>query len=379
MPKKLNLPFILFSILILLACFLLFKNLSNMSLWSDEGSHAVFARSVLEFGYPRVYDGHVWQYPRFLNRPDVNISNPAAAWTYHTWLPYYATALSFFLFGQNTFAARLPSALLGLGSLILVGLLTRQWFENRKWASVLTVLLVLCSVPFLLHIRQARYFSYMIFFVLLSFVTYNTYVKHKNGLYLCLFLFSLFGLFFSNQGVFMPVFATLGLFALTFDKTSWNKKSLITVILVAILFTTPWFLQAKSSNHIILELNHAWKNVQLFIRSITKYIFPLVAWLLVFLYYGVRKQNFFFKLENEEKKNLLRIAIFVMMSTVLIALQSERSFRYFIQLVPFFLIIEGFLLSVWFSQKRVAPAIFFNPHFIYKFFNTPSECTFLFF
>jgi 4-amino-4-deoxy-L-arabinose transferase-like glycosyltransferase len=180
MPKKLNLPFILFSILILLACFLLFKNLSNMSLWSDEGSHAVFARSVLEFGYPRVYDGHVWQYPRFLNRPDVNISNPAAAWTYHTWLPYYATALSFFLFGQNTFAARLPSALLGLGALILVGLLTRQWFEKRKWASVLTVLLVLCSVPFLLHIRQARYFSYMIFFVLLSFVTYNTYVKHKK-------------------------------------------------------------------------------------------------------------------------------------------------------------------------------------------------------
>ena len=98
--------------ILLTSCALLLIHLGNGRLWQDEAETAVLGKNILRFGYPRAFDG-------------VNRLNPGLAvakgdaWTYHTWGSMYATAISFLLLGANTFAARLPFALMGLASIAL--------------------------------------------------------------------------------------------------------------------------------------------------------------------------------------------------------------------------------------------------------------------
>ena len=49
--------YVALSLLTLLFCISLFKNISYPLLWCDEGDTAMFASRVLEYGYPKVHDG----------------------------------------------------------------------------------------------------------------------------------------------------------------------------------------------------------------------------------------------------------------------------------------------------------------------------------
>ena len=99
-------------LLLLLGGALLFTHLDNGRLWQDEAETAVLGRNVLRYGYPRAYDGINWINPALPLRAGY-------AWTYHSWLPMYAAAGSFALFGADTWPARFPLAVMGLLSIWL--------------------------------------------------------------------------------------------------------------------------------------------------------------------------------------------------------------------------------------------------------------------
>src|SRR5262249_16061728 len=83
-------------------------------------------------------------------------------WRQTPWLPIYVAAASFKLLGASTFAARLPFALLGLLSVPSMYLLARRVFND--WTSAhLAAASLLFSGPFLLHVRQCRYYSLAVF------------------------------------------------------------------------------------------------------------------------------------------------------------------------------------------------------------------------
>jgi len=120
---------------------LLFARLGDVYLWQDEAETAVLARHVLWFGYPKASD-------------DVNTlvvpfarHRPGEVWVFHPWLQFYVTAASFFLFGQTTFAARLPFAVCGLLGLWLTWRLTWRLLADRR-ASLWTLGLLTLSVPY---------------------------------------------------------------------------------------------------------------------------------------------------------------------------------------------------------------------------------------
>jgi 4-amino-4-deoxy-L-arabinose transferase-like glycosyltransferase len=132
---------------------LLLANLGAGPLWSDEADTAVFARSILSSGLPRAWDG-----TSFTDSDSGRRTAPNLVLVGTPWVPYYVTAGSLALLGETSFAARLPFALAGLGTLPLLYLLVLRTTEDRR-AALLSAVLLLFSVQFLLYARQSRHYA----------------------------------------------------------------------------------------------------------------------------------------------------------------------------------------------------------------------------
>src|SRR5207244_7049830 len=87
----------------------------------------------------------------------------------HPWIQYYLTAAAFLVFGENTFAARIPFAIAGWMSILFVYLFVWRLFGNRLTAFSAAALLVF-SVQFLFYSKQCRYCSFNMFLVVFMFL-----------------------------------------------------------------------------------------------------------------------------------------------------------------------------------------------------------------
>ena len=134
---------------------LAFYGLDQSTLWLDEAETGFVAKGVLAYGWPLAQDGHQL-YPGFSR-----YYNEALVWIELPLLPFYVAALSFLFWEPDTWSARLPFVMIGLLSLPLIYRITQRLFDTPT--AQLTLLLLLYSVPFLMHIRQSRYFSLLIF------------------------------------------------------------------------------------------------------------------------------------------------------------------------------------------------------------------------
>jgi hypothetical protein len=172
------------------AAILLFWNLTAKDLWQDEAATAVLAVRMLKFGRPLAYDG--------VNLVTIDINDkeeeattgrtaePRAAidyfvqrgdfkrdttWKWQPWGLFAIAAASIKLLGQTTLAARLPFALAGLGTVLLLFHLVRKQFDSFQAAAIAAVLLVGNSY-WILHARQCRYYSVSSLFLVLTLIAY---------------------------------------------------------------------------------------------------------------------------------------------------------------------------------------------------------------
>jgi len=143
--------------LVLVAALLIVPGLGDRYLWDDEAETALLAKNVIRFGVPVAWDGASLISQECGSDYDANY-----LWRQTPWLPIYLTAASLSVFGASAFAARLPFALLGILAVPSMYLLARRLFAARLTALVAAGSL-LFSVPFLLHVRQCRYYALAIF------------------------------------------------------------------------------------------------------------------------------------------------------------------------------------------------------------------------
>ena len=123
-----------------LAAILFLANLGNGYLWQDEAQTALIARTILHGGLPLGYDG--------LNSFSQELGADYGAgylWKWHPWFPFYLLAL-FFSVDVSTFTARLPFALIGIATVVLVYFFVRENWHNRRLA-LLAALLCLRAHP----------------------------------------------------------------------------------------------------------------------------------------------------------------------------------------------------------------------------------------
>ena len=217
----------------LLAGGLMLTNLGNHHLWQDEAQTALIARTVLADGIPRGTDGVNY----FSQELGVEYGDDYV-WKWHTWLSFYLVAASFALLGETTLAARLPFALLGIGSVLLTYAAGRALWRDRRAAAAGATLLAL-SVPYLVLMRQARWYAAAACFSLLGLYAY---ARMRPGERRPVVLLVVAGtlLFHTHYFYVATLLATLLLHAALLERD--RLRPTIVASAVVILVNLPWIL-----------------------------------------------------------------------------------------------------------------------------------------
>ena len=214
-------------------------------LWGDEAETALYARNILKYGIPKGWDGvNIMGHTDAvtLNGDLINYSNP--------WPQYYLTALSFRLFGQSSFSARIPFILLSIFTIPLYYLLLGK-LTNRRIALIGTVLLSL-SVQYILFSYQSRYYALTNFSALLFWYASTNLVTSSVWPKVLFVASGTLGLYANYIG-FPFWFLGVGLFGIIHQwksgmvLKSWLMRYVALGSVIALLFL-PWVVILRVSS-----------------------------------------------------------------------------------------------------------------------------------
>jgi hypothetical protein len=268
-----------FAIVAVVGAVLIFTNLGSDYLWEDEGDTAALASNILKFGVPKAWDGGAFldsDHGARLNRDLVMVTHP--------WIQYYLTAASFLVFGENTFAARIPFAIAGWMSILFVYLFVWRLFGNRLTAFSAAALLVF-SVQFLLYAKQCRYCALNMLLVVWLFWTF---FKMNSARDCVLFILASVFLFHTHPYGIAPVVA-LGALSLIYRPFVIQRRWILFATPAIALLTLPWLaLSSLSSSGSALNTTAAQsagefieRCAQAFIESTS--VTPLIGSIILFL------------------------------------------------------------------------------------------------
>jgi hypothetical protein len=234
-PSKRTQGLLFTTLLFVAGVLLLFCRLDDIYLWQDEAETALIARHLHVYGLPLSTDGRDWvqQYPQVFRE-----FNRDYIWTYHPWLQYLLTAVSFAVLGTTTFAARFPFALAGLATVLALYHFVLRWLQDSLSARVAGVLLLLC-VPFLVLMRQCRYYALSALFTLLIVDSY-LWLRSDRPWAVPYFVLSAVLLFHSFYVAFIPTLAALAVHMLLARAAPVAERRLLLALLLIALLTLPW-------------------------------------------------------------------------------------------------------------------------------------------
>lgn len=219
-----------------LACAVVFPNLRLDYLWSDEGDTAVLARTILQSGVPKAWDGVTFTDSDFGARV-----NDDLVMVSHPWLQYYVTAASFAILGESAFAARLPFALLGILTVALVYAAVMRVTAHR-WTAATASLLLTLSVQFLIYSRQSRHYTLNAALTCLLVMQFGRLDSWRNA-----GLFALIGvLLFHSHPIGLAAVAALGIATFVYAPFRRYRAWFWRAFAIIGIFTVPWLLLAQS-------------------------------------------------------------------------------------------------------------------------------------
>jgi hypothetical protein len=327
---------------------LLLASLGNRFFWQDEGETALLARTILQYGVPKAYDG---------GNP-ISVVGPIAhsadlTWVLDPWLSHYAVAASFAAFGESEFAGRLPFALLGILCVPLTYVLAREMHADRTTAMIAAGLLVL-HVPFLLLSRQCRYYTMAIFLSLLGLYGYRRLVNRQRGGRMLLFCAAVL-LFHSCYAYSAILIATVIIHGWLFHRPSFRSLFLVAAAVAAV--DALWILgfaglpalglPSTSDGGFALKLWAYLTHVFWHIAPVWLVALPIVVWV-----YDGRRAAWF---SGPAAALALPLIFLTMNIAILATLSSFAYFRYVGPSIPLLCIFLGAILRPLLSTH---PAVF---------------------
>lgn len=349
-------PFVL---LAALGLALLLTNLGSDYLWADEGDTAVLASSIVKFGVPKAWDGVT-----FTDSDKGARENDDLIMVSHPWVQYYVTAAAFLIFGETTFSARLPFALAGWLTILLVYLFVWQITTNR-WAAFGAAALAVLSVQFLLYSRQCRNYSLN---MLLTCWLFWIFFRMKSARSCTLFALAAILLFHVHPIGVVPV-GVLGILTLIYKPFALQRRWFWFAVPAIALFTLPWFALAHSG---YAENSELLSSFGQFFGRFTQYLIecasvtPLIGVIILFLIGLVRTRRKSPKEGNrpaaksgpgvkflEEKEIALLLVTFLTFLFYGLAMAMTQSsnalwylgMRYAPAMIPIMAMIAGILIS----------------------------------
>lgn len=235
--------------LLVLGAGLLFFRLGSPALWQDEAETALRAASIQETGLPRMsLDGVLVTAQPSLAKHE---GNAEGIWIWNTWLPAYMTSLSFFVFGQTPFAARLPFA---LAALLTLWLLPRLYDDEAgpPWAAESGVVFLLLSPAFLLFARQSRYYALTALGTVLVLLSWRRLLAGSRGGAAALVLSLLFLLHSSFAFFAIAALALAADAALRGRECLRRRFGLAALATAALALPVVWYFRAwdRPGNHL---------------------------------------------------------------------------------------------------------------------------------
>lgn len=415
------------TLLFLVFFIFVFKNISYPLIWNDESESVMAGDRILEFGYPKVHDGKNAIFMSYA--PDIKDENGKLvgykekydAYIYMTWGNYYWAAIGVYLakftddIYLKTALLRIPFAIMGLLGLMLFASTAKMFFLNHKHRIIFMVLFVfieLFSISLILHMREARYFSLVIFMTACFFYIYSNYFLLKKlsdtkyYIVMTLLLFFSFHINFISFAIFSATLAfNRGIVFIhnIIKKPKELKhefffmlKSAIPVI-VSIILIYPFlifFEIYKNSTIISNYLGFTFDSYKTNLVMIYEYltdlefanVFILVKaiWLILWLYLPFTKKNKYHVNDALQKFSFFATSFFIIY--ILIISRTPYLFvRHYIVLQPIMviiMIIDAFILFYYYrllQKDIVSKALFgyllFLP--IFFVFNTINKIKFI--
>jgi 4-amino-4-deoxy-L-arabinose transferase-like glycosyltransferase len=225
----------------LLASILLISNLGNHYLWQDEAQTALISKTVLQGGLPRGFDG-----TNYFSQELGAEYGEGFLYKWHPWLPFYILAAFFKIFGTSTFVARLPFALFGVATVLLVYRLGALLSADRR-TGLISALLLSLSVPFLLLSRQCRYYAPAMFFCTAVLACHLRAMEDDRKVHSALQLLSLVLLFHTHQLFFAIAAVSTVTHSALFCRS--RLKQVVMISAVALLLNVPWMLWVYNADY----------------------------------------------------------------------------------------------------------------------------------
>lgn len=339
----------------IVASVLLLSNLKNGYLWQDEAETALLARHTLEFGYPKVSDGH-----NYIEEA-VHGHGPGEAWIYSPWLPFYLLAGVFAVAGESTWTARFPFALLGLLSVFLTWRLCVFVTKDLR-VQRLSVALLTCSVPFLLHMRQSRYYAPVTCLLVGLCLAYLKFCQKASLKRAWVLGITLVLLFHANFGTYVPAMVLIVLHQALRGRREARRRFAIMCGAV-IGLTLPWALLFYQGAFIgTVSLSRLADHLEYYVRVTNKYLFPLAFILAASgLYWLVRAGR-------PPRSSLGRrtwtispatqfLLLMVAAQFAFLLIPDQRHMRYIIPVVPLLVIGQAWWLAACLTRHRLAGSV----------------------
>ena len=319
-------------VLLVAGLLLLLPNLGNIYLWQDEAETALLSQRLGQYGLPLAFDGR-----NLIRQAPMDVQYTADwVWVYHPWLPFLFTALSFALLGPTTFAARLPFALAGLATVLLLYDSVRRHLKDQRLAMLSSSLLLL-SIPFLLHARQCKYFAFAALFTVAVLDAYLLLTQTENRLALPYLVLAGFALFQSNFGAFLPTFVGLGIHFLLQGLSRKRLSRMIPPGVMLVALVMPWavYLQTWARGRFVSDIYRFVGHLVHYVVYITGWVMPwplVVVFVVLFLQAWKRARQ-------EAGVFSLYVAVIVVTVLFLSATFIWLYFSYIVQLVPLLVVL----------------------------------------
>jgi len=335
---NLTVEYFILILILIFAFYLRIMFLGESAFWVDESISAIASKNILEKGVP-VFDSGFF-YGRAL--------------VYH-----YSEALSFIAFGLNDFAARFPSVIFGLLTVLLA------FFVGRAYSKKAGLAAALFTATFFLEVffsRQGRFYQ---LFQLAFFASLFFLYKSKNNskwIYPALFTFAL-AVDTNPLGVVLaPFFILEYLFLrrgakkarLGKNKSNLNEKLLFLIIPIVILVVKGielWFaylsaLTARAAK--AAPLNYFAGLAQEFSSK----AFFTMPFMLIFCAVGVFWAYF------KNKQLTLLLIVPSLLALVWLYFSSDYALRYFYFFIFPILLFAGALFAfVAENRKQISPVL----------------------
>jgi len=331
-----------FAAMTLALLFLLFWNLGDQYLWHDEVQTALLAKSTLEYGYPKALMGD------FLVVTDETYG-PGRSYIAQPWLQNYVCAAAFLLFGDSNTSARLIFAIFGFFSFYLIYVLAYRLFEEKLLARFSVVVAATC-VPFLLMLRQCRYYSLTVFLSLALLIFYINFLERKKFSSI-FFVATSFLLFQANFGCLIPLLAAVFICFVLLERRRKLLAQFLKMYACIFILLLPWAILYKIwSESIHAPSGLIFHNAKFYLSKVNRYFLPyraiaitLIA-LLIFKWKsrtaGIVKQFF----ATKKGKSIIFLNIIFLVNWFFLWFADANSARYIVHIAPLFFIFAAFLI-----------------------------------